>query len=67
MTFIKYKIWYMNGSFFQISPNLSQNWHKFKKILEKLGDFAQKLGQLVYEWVTFSWSIVFFSLAVFPN
>ena len=28
----------MNGLIFQ---NLSQNWLKFKKILEKLGDFAQ--------------------------
>ena len=33
------------------------NWLKFKKILEKAGDFdqnsAQKLGRLVYEWVIF--------------
>ena len=51
----------MNVTIFQIFPNLSQNWFKFKKILEKSGDFAQnlakKLGQLVYKWVTFSWKI----------
>ena len=50
----------MNGSIFQIFPNLSQNWLKFNKIYEKLGDFAQylpKLVRLVYEWVTFSWKI----------
>ena len=58
------------GWFFKIFLYLSQNWLKFKKILEKLGDFAQnfakKLGQLVYEWVTFSWKIgiswVFFQI-----
>ena len=47
----------MNVTIFQIFPNL-RNWLKFKKILEKSGDFAQnlakKLGQLVYKWVTFS-------------
>ena len=34
---IRCKIWYMNGSIF---PNLSQNWLKFKKILEKIGNFV---------------------------
>ena len=42
--------WYMNGSIFQIFPNLSQNWLKFKKILEKLGDFAQNLAQNWGDW-----------------
>ena len=34
---IRCKIWYMNGSIF---PNLSQNWLKFKKILEKICNFV---------------------------
>ena len=37
--------------------NLSQTWFKFKNILEKSGDFAQKSVRLVYEWVTLSWKI----------
>ena len=47
------------GWFFKSSPNLSQNWLKFKKILEKSGDFDQTLAKnwLVYEWVAFSWKI----------
>ena len=51
----------MNGSIFQIFPNLSQNWLKFNKIYEKLGDFAQycQIGRLVYEWVTFLEKLVF--------
>ena len=60
---IKCKICIWMGWFFKSSPNVSQIWLKFKKILEKLGDFAQnlakKLERLVYEWVTFSWKIVF--------
>ena len=38
----KYGIWM--GPFFKISPNSSKNWLKFNKILEKLGDFAKKIG-----------------------
>ena len=34
------------GRFFKIFPNLSQNWLKFKKILEESGDFAQNLDQI---------------------
>ena len=48
-------------NFSTFSQNLSQNWLKFKEILEKSGDFAwnvaKKLSRLVYEWVTFSWKI----------
>ena len=33
------------GQFFKIFENLSQNWFKFKKILEKSDDFAQNLVQ----------------------
>ena len=47
----------MNGSIFKIFPNLSPNWLKFKKFLEKSSNFAQNLDQIwakfVYEWVTF--------------
>ena len=35
----------MNGSIFQNFQNLSQNWLKFKKILEKSHDIAQNLVQ----------------------
>ena len=35
------KIWYINGSIFNSFPN----FFKFKKILEKSGDFAQNLAQ----------------------
>ena len=38
------------GQFFKIFPNLSQDWLKFKKILEKLGDFAQNLAQNWTNW-----------------
>ena len=38
------------GRFFKIFPNLSQNWLKFKKILEKSGDFAQNLAQNWADW-----------------
>ena len=38
------------GRFFKISPNLSQNWLKFQKILEKSGDFAQNLAQNWSDW-----------------
>ena len=56
------------GRFFKIFLNLSLNWLKFKKILEKSGDFAQNLAQnwsgwymngslflekLVFVWFTF--------------
>ena len=53
------------GRFFKIWPNLSQNWLKFKKILEKIGNFVQNLAQnwanwymngllkLVFVWVYF--------------
>ena len=47
---IRCKIWYMNGSFFKIWPNLSQNWLKFKKILEKIGNFVQNLAQNWADW-----------------
>ena len=33
------------GGFFKIPPNLSQNWLRFKKIVEKLCDFAQNFAQ----------------------
>ena len=46
------------GPFFKNFPDFSQNQPKFKKTVEKLGDFAEnfcpKSGQLVYEWVAFS-------------
>ena len=51
---IKCKIWYMNGSIFQ---NLSQNWLKFKKILEKIGNFVQNFA---YEWQFGIWMGYFF-------
>ena len=38
------------GWFFQIWPNLSQNWLKFKKILEKVGIFVQNLAQNWANW-----------------
>ena len=44
---IKCKIWYMNGSIFQ---TLSQNWLKFKNILEKIGNFVQNLAQNWADW-----------------
>ena len=57
----KFGIWM--SRFFKIFPNLSQNWLKFKKILENIGRFCSKfcpkLSRLVYEWVTFSWKLVF--------
>ena len=33
------------GWFSQIFANLSQNWLKFKKILEKSGDLAQNFSR----------------------
>ena len=36
--------------FFQIFPNLNQNWLKFKKLLEKSGDFVQNLAQNLADW-----------------
>ena len=33
------------GRFFKMFLNLSQNWLKFKKILEKVGDFAQNFSK----------------------
>ena len=47
---IKCKIWYMNGLIFQKFRNLSQNWLKFKKILEKSGDFVQNLAKNWTDW-----------------
>ena len=44
----KFGIWM--GRCFKISPNWSQNWLKFKKILEKSGDFAQNLMQNWSNW-----------------
>ena len=38
------------GRFFKIWPNLSQNWPKFKKILEKMGTFVQILAQNFADW-----------------
>ena len=38
------------GWFFKIWPNLSQNWLKFKKILEKIGNFVQNLAQNWADW-----------------
>jgi hypothetical protein len=38
------------GRFFKIWPNLSQNWLKFKKILEKIGNFVQNLAQNWANW-----------------
>ena len=38
------------GRFFKIWPNLSQNWLKFKKILEKIGNFVQNLAQNWADW-----------------
>ena len=38
------------GRFFKIWPNLSQNWPKFKKILEKIGNFVQNLAQNWANW-----------------
>ena len=40
----------MNGLIFQKFRNLSQNWLKFKKILEKSGDFAQNLAKNWTDW-----------------
>ena len=36
--------------FFKIWPNLSQSWLKFKKILEKIGNFVQNLSQNRADW-----------------
>ena len=33
------------GGFFKIPPKLSHNWLRFKKISEKLCDFAQNFAQ----------------------
>ena len=38
------------GRFFKTFPNLSQNLLKFKKILEKSGDFPQKFAQNWADW-----------------
>ena len=38
------------GRFFKIWSNLSQNWLKFKKILEKIGNFVQNLAQNRANW-----------------
>ena len=38
------------GRFFKIWPNLSQNWLKFKKILEKNCNFVQNLTQNWADW-----------------
>ena len=58
------------GQFFKIFPNLSQNWLKFKKIWEKLGNFAQNLVQ---NWANWYMNGSLFSLKIgicmglFPN
>ena len=36
--------------FSKFSQSFSRNWLKFKKILEKLGDFAQNLVQNGADW-----------------
>ena len=38
------------GQFFKIFPNLANFLLKFGKILEKLGDFAQYVGQNWPDW-----------------
>ena len=38
------------GRFFKICTNLKWNWLKFKKILEKSGDFDQNLAQNWTSW-----------------
>ena len=38
------------GRFFKIWPHMSQNWLKFKKILEKIGNFVQNLAQNWADW-----------------
>ena len=38
------------GRFFKIWPNLSQNWLKFKRILEKICHFVQNLAQNLADW-----------------
>ena len=38
------------SQFFKIWPNLSQNWLKFKKILEKIGNIVQNLAQNWADW-----------------
>ena len=56
------------GQIFNIFPNLSQNWLKFKTILEKVGQFCSKFGpknwadwymngSLFLEELVFVWSI----------
>ena len=44
------------GRFFKICTNLSQNWLKLKKLLEKSGDFAQNLAQNWVDWYM-KWSL----------
>ena len=47
----------MNGLSFQNFPIFEQNWLKFKKTLEKSGNFPQNLAQnwanWYMKWVTF--------------
>ena len=38
------------GRFFKIFQNLSQNWLRFKKILEKSCDFAQNVAPNRADW-----------------
>ena len=38
------------GRFYKIWPNFSQNWLKFMKILEKIGNFVQNLAQNRADW-----------------
>ena len=47
---IKCKICYMNGFEWVHFSKFSQTWLKFKKILEKSGDFAQSLAQNWADW-----------------
>ena len=56
MTPIKSKIW--DESIFQIFLKFDIG-SNLRKIWERLGNFAQKLGRLMYEWVIFSWKLVF--------
>ena len=38
------------GRFFKFFPNLSPNWLRFKKILEKSCDFAQNFAPYRADW-----------------
>ena len=63
---IKCRIWCMNGLIFQNFPKIESELAKFKKILEKSGNFAQNLANcymkrlLFLEKLVFVWSTVKF-------